>query len=147
MSVFSVLKLGQKYADIWPLEAKLGGIFPENRVIKTTKFAQKFMPFLSVFAIFWQQLYAAQSHSAFAIAVLTAIFALFLPLQGLYWLGKRAKTALPHATKSYFLHICEQLRTMQKAVPSCADNPTYYDLALVLQQAKRHFPASFWQDL
>ena len=44
-SFFSTLKQGQIYLQTWPLEAKLGMIFPENRIIKATKFAQKFMPF------------------------------------------------------------------------------------------------------
>ena len=49
-SFFSTLKQGQIYLQTWPLEAKLGIIFPENRIIKATKFAQKFMPFMAVFA-------------------------------------------------------------------------------------------------
>ena len=47
-SFFSTLKRGQIYLQTWPLEAKLGIIFPENRIIKATKFAQKFMPFMAV---------------------------------------------------------------------------------------------------
>ncbi len=47
-SFFSTLKQGQIYLQTWPLEAKLGMIFPENRIIKATKFAQKFMPFMAV---------------------------------------------------------------------------------------------------
>ena len=39
-SFFSTLKQGQIYLQTWPLEAKLGIIFPENRIIKATKFAQ-----------------------------------------------------------------------------------------------------------
>ena len=49
-SFFSTLKRGQIYLQTWPLEAKLGIIFPENRIIKATKFAQKFMPFMAVFS-------------------------------------------------------------------------------------------------
>ena len=90
-SFFSTLKQGQIYLQTWPLEAKLGIIFPENRIIKATKFAQKFMPFMAVFAVVWQQLYAKMDLTALAIAILTALCALVMPLQGLYWLGKRAK--------------------------------------------------------
>ena len=46
-SFFSTLKRGQIYLQTWPLESKLGIIFPENRIIKATKFAQKFMPFMA----------------------------------------------------------------------------------------------------
>ena len=49
--IFFNLKTRQIYLQTWPLEAKLGMIFPENRIIKATKFAQKFMPFMAVFAV------------------------------------------------------------------------------------------------
>ena len=51
MAFFSILKQGQIYLNTWPLEAKLGMIFPENRIMKATSFAQKFMPFVAVFAV------------------------------------------------------------------------------------------------
>ena len=49
MSFFSVFKQGQTYLNTWPQEAKLGMIFPENRVMKATRFAQKTMPIIAVF--------------------------------------------------------------------------------------------------
>ena len=73
-SFFSTLKRGQIYLQTWPLEAKLGIIFPENRIIKATKFAQKFMPFMAVFSVVWQQLYAKTDLTALAIAILTALY-------------------------------------------------------------------------
>lgn len=75
MAFFSIFKQGQIYLNTWPLEAKLGIIFPENRIMKATSFAQKFMPFVAVFAILWQQFYAKNDLMAFSIAILTA----FLP--------------------------------------------------------------------
>ena len=101
--IFFNLKQGQIYLQLWPLEAKLGIIFPENRIIKATKFAQKFMPFMAVFAVVWQQLYAKMDLTALAIAILTALCALVMPLQGLYWLGKRAKSPLEPAKFSVVL--------------------------------------------
>ena len=79
--IFSTLKRGQIYLQTWPLESKLGIIFPENRIIKATKFAQKFMPFMAVFSVVWQQLYAKTDLTALAIAILTALCALVMPLQ------------------------------------------------------------------
>ena len=80
-SFFSTLKQGQIYLQTWPLEAKLGMIFPENRIIKATKFAQKFMPFMAVFAVVWQQLYAKADLTAFSLAILTALCAVIYLLQ------------------------------------------------------------------
>lgn len=105
MSFLKTLKIGQHYLKNWPLEIKLGAIFPENRVIKTTIFAQRFMPFLAVFSIVWQQFYARSDYMALAVAVLTALFALCLPLQGLYWLGKRAQRKLPSQSAVAFWHV------------------------------------------
>ena len=105
MSLLKLLKNGQHYLKSWPLEIKLGAIFPENRVIKTTIFAQRFMPFLAVFSIVWQQFYARTDYMALAVAVLTALFALCLPLQGLYWLGKRAQCKLPSQSAVAFWRI------------------------------------------
>ena len=98
MALLVTLKAGQLYLQNWPLNPKLAMIFAENRVIKATRFAERVMPFIAVFAICWQQLYGKGEIMALAASILTAIFALCIPLQGLYWLGKRAQTKLPDAT-------------------------------------------------
>ncbi|MFQ1050595.1 terminus macrodomain insulation protein YfbV [Avibacterium paragallinarum] len=146
MNFFTALKQGQIYLNTWPLIPKLGMIFPENRVIKATKFAQKLMPFLAVFALVWQQIYAKGEIMAFAAAILTALFALCLPLQGLYWLGKRASSPLPAKSAVQFSVIFSQL---EKAgcVLAKVDQQTYQDLAQLLHKAQKHLPADFWQSL
>ncbi|MFZ7107973.1 terminus macrodomain insulation protein YfbV [Avibacterium avium] len=146
MNFLTALKQGQGYLNTWPLIPKLGMIFPENRVIKATKFAQKLMPFLAVFALVWQQLYAKGEIMAFAAAILTALFSLCLPLQGLYWLGKRAQTPLPPQSAVQFSQICQQLEKAGSGV-NVPDNPTYLDLAQLLHKAQKHLPADFWQSL
>ena len=115
-SFFSILKQGQIYLQTWPLEAKLGMIFPENRIIKATKFAQKFMPFMAVFAVVWQQLYAKADLTAFSLAILTALCALAMPFQGLYWLGKRAKSPLEPRSSQWFYEISERLRKQHESL-------------------------------
>ncbi|WP_109078780.1 terminus macrodomain insulation protein YfbV [Aggregatibacter kilianii] len=147
MGFFSTLKTGQQYLKTWPLEPKLGAIFPENRVIKATVFAQKFMPFLAVFSVVWQQFYARGDTMALAVAVLTAIFALFLPLQGIYWLGKRAKTPLPPKSAVGFQRVFEKLKDKRIALPTFPEQPTYFDLATLLKLAQQKLGRDFWQDL
>lgn len=146
MGFFQRLKQGQYYLTTWPLVPQLNLIFPENRIIKITLFAQKITPFLAVFSVFWQQLYARNEISALAIAILTALFALMLPLQGLYWLGKRAKTPLPAQSAVVFQQICQQLRQVNQNVIHI-EQPTYQDLAEVLKKAQAILPPDFWQDL
>lgn len=146
-SFFSILKQGQIYLQTWPLEAKLGIIFPENRIIKATKFAQKFMPFMAVFAVVWQQLYAKMDLTALAIAILTALCALVMPLQGLYWLGKRAKSPLEPQSSQWFYEISERLRKQHESSPTMQDKPTYQHLAEVLQKAQQKLDKAFWQEI
>jgi len=127
-SFFSTLKRGQIYLQTWPLEAKLGIIFPENRIIKATKFAQKFMPFMAVFSVVWQQLYAKTDLTALAIAILTALCALVMPLQ-------------------WFYEISERLRKQHESLPTVQDKPTYQHLAEVLQKAQQKLDKAFWQEI
>lgn len=147
MGFYRILKAGQHYLNIWPLEPKLGAIFPENRVIKATLFAQKMMPFLAVLFVVWQQIYARGDNMALAVAVLSALFALCLPLQGFYWLGKRAQTALSPQSAVGFHHVLEKLKEKQEVIPNFSDKPTYLDLANLLKMAQKKLPRDFWQDL
>lgn len=147
MGFYRTLKVGQHYLNIWPLEPKLGAIFPENRVIKATLFAQKMMPFLAVLFVVWQQIYARGDNMALAVAVLSALFALCLPLQGFYWLGKRAQTPLFPQSAVGFHHVLEKLKEKQEVIPNFSDKPTYLDLANLLKMAQKKLPRDFWQAL
>ncbi|PJG82724.1 terminus macrodomain insulation protein YfbV [Caviibacterium pharyngocola] len=147
MSFFTTLKTGQRYLKLWPLEPKLGMIFPENRIIRATGFAQKLMPFFAVFAVVWQQIYAKSDIGALAVAVLTAVFALCLPLQGLYWLGKRADTPLSAQSAVWFEKICVLLRQQNEVIMPLNGAPTYLDLAQVLRKTQQKLDRDFWQNL
>ena len=146
-SFFSTLKQGQIYLQTWPLEAKLGIIFPENRIIKATKFAQKFMPFMAVFAVAWQQLYAKADFTAFSLAILTALCALAMPFQGLYWLGIRAESPLEPQSSQWFYEISQRLRKQHESSPTMQDKPTYQHLAEVLRKAQQKLDKAFWQEI
>lgn len=146
MGFFNLIKQGQKYADTWVMNARLAAIFPENRIIKATKFAQKLMPFIAVFAVVWQQFSSKGNEIAFSIAILTALFALCIPFQGLYWLGKRAGTVLPVQSAVKFQQISQQL-AQKNVVIKAVDVPTYQDLADLLVQAKQHLGTEFWNEI
>lgn len=146
MSFFNTLKQGQLYLNTWPLVAKLGMIFPENRIIKSTVFAQRFMPFLAVFAVVWGSLFG-QGLSTLAATVLTAVFALFIPLQGLYWLGKRAQKPLPAQSAVCFGKISDRLKAKNIALPQIKGEPTYQHLAEILKLAEQKLDKHFWEEL
>lgn len=146
MSIFKVWSKGRKYLETWPLESKLGMIFPENRIIRATKFAQNIMPMFAVFALCWPYFYGYSLMTTSA-SLLTALAALCLPLQGLYWLGKRATTTLPPQSAVWFDKISAQLAQQNIALTSPQGQPTYQDLAERLNKAQQHLPRSFWQEL
>ena len=148
MTFLTTLKQGQRYLESWPSIPQLAMILPENRIIKSTQFGQKFMPFVAVFAIVWQQFYARSDLMALAAAVLTALFALCLPLQGLYWLGKRAQSPLPHQTALWYQKIAHELAQKSGVNSETLHTaPTYQQLADLLTRAQKQLPAEFWQAL
>ncbi|VDZ72424.1 inner membrane protein [Atlantibacter hermannii] len=88
VSFFSLFRRGQHYAKTWPMEKRLAPMFVENRSIRATRFAIRFMPPVAVFTLTWQIALGGQ----LGPAVATALFAISLPMQGLWWLGKRSVT-------------------------------------------------------
>ncbi|SMB86706.1 hypothetical protein SAMN05660772_00938 [Pasteurella testudinis DSM 23072] len=146
MDFLMIFKQGQTYLDTWPQQAKLGMIFPENRIIRSVRFAQKAMPAIAVLAIVWQQLALPGNQMALAAAVLTALFALSFPLQGLWWLGKRSRRPLPDMSQQAYRKIGTQLQ--KQAVPiHLSEHPTFMDLAVLLKKADQHLSADFWDEL
>ena len=146
-SFFSTLKQGQIYLQTWPLEAKLGMIFPENRIIKATKFAQKFMPFMAVFSMVWQQLYAKTDLTALAIAILTALLCVSDAITRLILVGETCKITLEPQSSQWFYEISERLRKQHESLPTVQDKPTYQHLAEVLQKAQQKLDKAFWQEI
>ena len=75
VNFFSLFRRGQHYSKTWPLEKRLAPVFVENRVIKMTRYAIRFMPPIAVFTLCWQIALGGQ----LGPAVATALFALSLP--------------------------------------------------------------------
>lgn len=149
MQFITRLKQGDLYLKSFPKIKQLSLIFPEVRIIKATQFAIKFMPFLAAFAIVWQQIYAPHDTTALALAIITALVALGLPIQGLYWLGKRATTSLPPATQNWYDKIARELENefnVSITLPT-GHQTNYQDLANLLNKAQDQFPTDFWQEI
>lgn len=147
MSIFKTFKQGDAYLKSWPKIKQLNSIFPEHRIIVSTEFAKKFTPFFAAFTICWQQIGAKGDMTSLAVAILTAIFALCLPFQGLYWLGKRSQTPLPYKSAKWFEQMALELKQKYDVRTDFAQTPTYQDLALLLTEAQKKFPPSFWQEI
>ena len=74
VNFFSLFRRGQHYSKTWPLEKRLAPVFVENRVIKMTCYAIRFMPPIAVFTLCWQIALGGQ----LGPAVATALFALIV---------------------------------------------------------------------
>ena len=58
------------------------------------------------------------------------LFAVSLPVQGYFWLGKRAETALPPSLSRWYREINSKMNCS-----TAAGRPNYFDLAKTLRKA------------
>ncbi|POD91579.1 terminus macrodomain insulation protein YfbV [Pectobacterium odoriferum] len=143
ISWLQLLQRGQHYMKTWPAEKRLAPVFPENRVARATRFGIRIMPPLAVFTLTWQIALGGQLGPAIA----TALFACSLPLQGLWWLGRRSVTPLPPTLAQWFHEIRHKLLESGQALAPLEEAPTYQALADVLKRAFNQFDKTFLDDL
>ncbi len=139
--LITTLQAGVKYSKAWPLVNELNSIFPENQIIRLTRFGQQVLPGLSVLSLLVQLNWLGQDYLAQALA--SALFLLLLPFQGWYWLGRRASSALPPAMLNWYLDIADKLRSSGVSVGKPPAKPSYADLASLLQQAVTQLDKAF----
>ncbi|VFS64945.1 Uncharacterized protein conserved in bacteria [Kluyvera cryocrescens] len=72
VSFFSLFSRGQRYSKTWPLDKRLAPVFVENRVIRATRHAIRFMPPLAIFTLCWQIALGGQLGPAVATALVCA---------------------------------------------------------------------------
>jgi len=105
MNVIKLFKTGYKYMKACPTEKDLGLSFPEIKIIFYIKAANKYLPPLIIALFVWQ----FYMHSNIASTIITAIFAISLPIQGILWLGKRASSPLPLNLLPWYLQTQQKL--------------------------------------
>jgi uncharacterized protein len=137
------LKDGQKYMDIWPMRKELTPIFPEQRIIKATRFGIKVMPAIAAISILTQMTF--DNSSAIPQAVIVALFAISLPLQGMWWLGNRANTKLPSSLASWYRELHQKVVESGYALEPAKSQPRYKDLANILNRAFRQLDSSSFE--
>ncbi|MDD9339757.1 MAG: terminus macrodomain insulation protein YfbV [Providencia heimbachae] len=140
---FKRFRLGNLYLKTFPLEKKLSPIFPEIRINKAVKFGIRFMPPVARFTLAWQIALGGELGPAIA----TALFACSLPMQGLWWLGKRAATPLPASLLSWFYEIREKFTEAGIAIAPIEQQPNYMALAELLKRAFKQLDKSFIDDI
>jgi uncharacterized membrane protein YfbV (UPF0208 family) len=143
VSWFQIFQRGQHYMKTWPADKRLAPLFPENRVARATRFAVRFMPPLAIFTLTWQIALGGQLGPAIA----TALFACSLPMQGLWWLGRRSVTPLPPTLLQWFHEVRNKLAEAGQAIAPIEGTPTYQALADVLKRAFKQLDKTFLDDL
>lgn len=101
------------------------------------------MPPLAVFTLTWQIALGGQ----LGPAVATALFACSLPLQGLWWLGRRSVSPLPPTLSEWFHDLRLKLQEAGQALAPIEGKPTYQMLADVLKRAFKQLDKTFLDDL
>ncbi|EOW3709878.1 DUF412 domain-containing protein [Vibrio fluvialis] len=129
------LKDGQKYMDTWPMRKELNLLFPEQRIIKATRFGIKVMPAVAAISVLTQM--AFHNVQAMPQSIIIALFAISLPLQGIWWLGNRANTQLPPALASWYRELYQKIVETGFALEPIKSQPRYKELAMVLNRAFR----------
>ena len=131
---------GQTYMDVWPERKELAPMFPEQRVIKATKFAVKVMPAVAVISVLTQM--AFNNTTGLPQAIIIALFALSMPLQGLWWLGNGANTLLPPALANWYRELYQKIIESGAALEPMKSQPRYKELANILNKAFKQLDKS-----
>ncbi len=119
---------GSDYSSVWPSQPELAPIFPEQRVIYLLNWGKRIIPALIVLSGCLQLQWGNAAHWPTFIA--SCLFALSLPVQGYYWLGRRADTQLPPSLSRWYFDINQKMN----CAPS-VNRPSYFDLATTLRKA------------
>ncbi len=130
MSIFEVIKLGQKYLKLWPERRELANYFDEYRAIQVTRFVCRTLPFIALF-VFIIQLYLG-SLAVLPQALMYAIFMLSLPIQALIMLGVKADKYLPPSLASWYKQGVAKANEQGGKISLSIHKPRYLDLASLL---------------
>lgn len=135
VGIIHSLRDGQKYMDTWPMRKELNLLFPEARIIKATRFGIKVMPAIAAISVLTQMSF--HNLQAMPQTIVVALFAISLPLQGIWWLGSRANTQLPPSLAGWYRELHQKIIETGFALEPLKAKPRYKELALVLNRAFR----------
>lgn len=144
MRLINIFKSGQLYLQIFPNDKLLALSFPEIKIIHYMKVAKKYLP-PAIIALFVWHYYM---HAQLAITVITALFALSLPIQGIFLLGKRALAPLPLNLLGWYNQIKQQLIKKEILSPKSdvTDKVNFIEFIKLLNLAKLHLGSYFGEN-
>lgn len=144
--MIETIRAGQRYIQTLPNRKKLQFFLPHYRLIRLTQFATKAMPAFACFALCWQYFFPTPEQTTLASAVLTALFALSIPIQSLFILGVKAKAPLSLPLLDWYEELRKQLLEKHPDLTVQA-MPTHQDLANLLALADQTLGDGYFDDL
>lgn len=139
--LYSTVRAGREYSRQWPTKAELNGLFPENKVIRLTELAFRYIPLLALVVACLQFTLLGETFLPQILAMM--LFLASLPFQGWYWLGVRAATPLPPAMISWYKQIRQQMQQHGIVLAPASHPYRYRDLAQLLKQAYQQLDKTF----
>jgi uncharacterized membrane protein YfbV (UPF0208 family) len=141
---FDIVRQGDFYLKNWPKQKTLNCLFVDSKVVFYTRLAITVIPFFSILIIGLNVL--LPSFLDWPATVTLVLFLMGLPVQGLYWLGKRAGSFLPNQLLPWYLAIEKTLNKDVTKEGIMAKRPRYLDLALLLKSAFKRGGDNFLQN-
>lgn len=146
ISVVQLIKLGQKYCQLWPEKAELAKYFAEYRAVQSARFVCRTFPALALFTVV-MQLYLSSglmtgagninnALNALPVALMYGIFLISIPVQALVMLGVKADKYLPPTLASWYRSGLEKAKAQgctNQLKDLALTRPKYLDLAKLLQ--------------
>ena len=134
MNLFlDVIRQGDKYLQSWPKQRVLNCLFIDSKVTYYTRLSIAVMPAFLALVLFLAVIYP--NFFSWPMLMTYLFFILGLPVQGLYWLGKRSQMLLPRKLLSWYGEIQSKLQGSRYTQGVSVQPPRYMDLALLLSHA------------
>lgn len=130
---FDMLRQGDRYLQLWPKQRTLNCLFIDSKIVLYTQLLIKLCPAFIILLIGLQ--IALPMLFSWPTTATIVLFLLGLPIQGLYWLGKRSQTLLPHKLLPWYIAIQQKLSGSNKPQAQLISRPCYLDLAKLLGNA------------
>ncbi|ARD22923.1 terminus macrodomain insulation protein YfbV [Shewanella japonica] len=145
VNVFKIIGDGRRYMKTWPMVRQLGFYFPEYRVVRATHLGILLMPLFAILAACSQVYVNGWAFLPQAIALM--LFFISLPIQGLLWLGWRARHPLPITLFDWTNQSTVKMSSMGISCQPLGAKACYLDMALILKMAFERLDKSYWEQL
>lgn len=130
MNVVEIIKLGQKYKQLWPEKPELASYFEEYRSIQVSRLVCRYLPGVALF-VFIMQLYLGGIQQL-PQSIVYAFFILTIPVQALVMLGVKADKFLPPALANWYKEGVAKINQSGGDIKLSVQKPRYFDLAQLL---------------